>query len=446
MNRQISICKLTCIIILLNITRVYGQTEWQKYDNNPVMIKDTTIQGVWEWAGIGQPSCFLENDTFKMWYASAGVAYVGDTILRGRISYAFSVDGTTWVKRNPPIPVLDVGLPNTWDSRWCDTPAPLHDGTEYKLYYYGDSLSVVYSALGVATSPDGIVWTRHPGNPVLERGELLDWDGFWVESPAVLYDSSTGIYSMWYTGVGYGPGKPSDLWIQIGYAYSFDGFLWHKDTVNNPVLETGDPGSWDDGWVAVPAVRSTNGLYEMWYCAAAVADWVVDSTLDTARIGYATSQNGIDWVKHTEPVLTNYEPPADSGGPWAPDVLFNGYEYRMWYETSLGISYASAPENAVFEESARDPEYISRIAPNPFVKLTIIDYSMEKREFVEMDIFDITGRHIRSLVKAYQGPGCYSSAWNRRDERGKMVSCGIYLCIFRLSGKMSDIKKVIIVE
>lgn len=433
-------------MILFSVVLIHGQTEWHKYDNNPVMVKDTTISGVWEWAGIGQPSCLFENDTFKMWYAVAGVAYVGDTVLRGRISYAYSLEGTTWVKRDPPVPVLDVGQPGTWDSRWCDTPAPLNDGTEYKLYYYGDSLSAAYSAMGVATSPNGITWTRHPGNPVVERGEIVDWDGFWVESPAVLYDSVTGLYSMWYTGVGYGPGKPSDLWVQIGYAYSYDGLLWHKDTLNNPVLETGGAGSWDDGWVAVPAVRSTNGLFEMWYCAASIADWIADSTLDTARVGYATSQNGIEWTKNFDPVLTNYDPPADSGGPWAPDVLFDGFEYKMWYETALGMAYATAPQNAIFEKQKEEQFSLLQVSPNPSTGSTIIYYSTIKDDFVEMDVFDITGRPIKNLVKKQQEPGSYSVHWRGEDHNNISVSCGLYLCILRISGKICGVNKIIVVK
>jgi hypothetical protein len=44
--------------------------------NNPVMTKDTTLDGFWEWAGVGQPTCIFENDTIKMYYAAGGIYYV----------------------------------------------------------------------------------------------------------------------------------------------------------------------------------------------------------------------------------------------------------------------------------------------------------------------------------------------------------------------------------
>ncbi len=413
------------------------------------MVKDTTILGTWEWAAIGQPFCLFENDTFKMWYVAAGVAYIGDTIVRGRISYAYSIDGSTWIKRDPPTPVLDVGQPGAWDSRWCDTPALLNDGTEYKLYYCGDSLSVVFSALGVATSPDGITWTRYPSNPILKRGELLDWDGFWIESPAVLYDTATCIYSMWYTGVGYGPGMPSDLWIQIGYAYSFDGLTWYKDTLNNPVLKTDSSGSWDDAWVSVPAVRRNNGVYEMWYIGMSTADWQADSTLDTARVGYATSPDGINWTKYAgNPILTNFDPPVDTGGPWAPDVLFDGLEYKMWYETVNGISFAAASPNAIEQQDAINGEANIRVFPNPFSSSTIIHFAGigQRAECIELKIFDMAGREVKRFsLLPFNFLLTTKVVWDGRDDGGKELPSGVYYLKFA-AGEYKTTRKLLLVK
>ncbi len=83
----------------------------------------------------------------------------------------------------------------------------LRDDDCYRLHYCGDSPDARSSALGLATSTDGIEWARYEGNPILTRAEdLLDWDGFWIESPTVLYDGQADTYRMWYTSVGYGPG------------------------------------------------------------------------------------------------------------------------------------------------------------------------------------------------------------------------------------------------
>lgn len=424
----------TALIMILSFiaaaSKAEGQTAWQKYVNNPVMTKDTTIAGVWEWAGIGQPACVFENDTIKMYYAAAGVAYIGDSILRGRISYAHSQNGITWIKRNPPIPVLDVGGPGSWDSRWLDTPAIAHGPDGYRLYYYGDSQSVAYSAIGVAASPDGISWTKDPSNPILEKGELTGFDGFWIESPAVLYDSVSNLYEMWYSGIGYGPGLPSGLWISVGRATSTDGVSWIKDSLHNPVLDISPAGSWDDGWVAVPAVRKTGGLYRMWYIGSSIADYAADSTLDTARVGYATSTDGINWVRYAgNPVLSNFDPPVDSGGPWAPDVIFDGTDYQMLYEAIGGIFLATADQNDISAHGEKALNPVT-VFPNPFrnhLNLTINTAS----DNIAVQVFDVTGR----LVKTFEDISGFTLIWDGKDDAKKKLPSGVYYIRLRIGGQ-----------
>ncbi len=93
---------------------------------------------------------------------------------------------------------------------------------KYRLYtahqisspgYKGD-----YSPLAVALadSPEG-PWTKYEGNPLMERGELGDWDDGGISEAEMLFHN--GMYHMFYGGTElYGPRLES-----VGYAYSFDG-------------------------------------------------------------------------------------------------------------------------------------------------------------------------------------------------------------------------------
>lgn len=236
--------------------------------------------------------------------------------------------------------MLNIGSAGQWDSKWLDTPEIVRTTTDYKLYYFGDTTDTqnhATAAIGVAISSNGINWTKYSGNPVLTKGDTLSWEGRWIESPAVIYDN--GVYKMWYTGVGY------DWRIKIGYATSDDGLVWTKYP-NNPVLGVGPSGGWDDYWVGVPAVIKRNNRFELWYSALSAAD-LANGRYDTIRIGYATSEDGINWTKYSvNPVLSTltppYNPAVDSNGPWAPDVVFDSTGYRMWYETAAGFCYATA--------------------------------------------------------------------------------------------------------
>ncbi len=64
--------------------------------------------------------------------------------------------------------------------------------------------------------------------------------------------------------------------------------------------------------------------------------------------------------------------------------------------------------------------------PNPFNPETSITYSLPITSFVKLEIFDLLGRKIRTLVSGKQSPGKYSVRWDGRDEAGKVVSSGAY--------------------
>jgi hypothetical protein len=429
-----SLCFIISICVGI-VSTTFAQTQWEKYQNNPVLVKDGSIPGCWQWAAIGQPTCLYENDTIKMWYAAAGIAYIGD-----------------------PTPVLDVGAPGEWDSEWLDTPAILRDSSGYKLYYYGDSIYGTHegTAIGVAMSTNGIDWEKYENNPILMRGDSTGWEGQHIESPAVLYDE--GIYKMWYTGVAY------DWYINIGYATSPDGKNWTKYW-GNPVLRTGEPGSWDDVWVAVPAVRKIDNVFHIWYCGISFTDYEYDLKVDTLRIGHATSTNGIDWVESPEnPLLSNFDPPRDSGGPWAPDVVFDGTEYKMFYETACSsgnwICMATAPISGIEQESDL-PTNVSykmemKISPNPFSQTTEIRCEISgvgsqgtgvKNE-ISLKIYDLSGRLIKSFPVTDYSTGSdgqspvTSVVWDGTNDLGEYVSSGLYFLCTQ-AGEYKSIRKLI---
>lgn len=389
--------------VMLVITSLYSQTNWSKYVNNPVMTKTNILT---EFYAIGQPTVILENDTFKMWYCAAGIDH------RSRILYAYSLNGINWTKYQNGGIVLNIGSAGEWDSKWLDTPEIVRTANNYKLYYFGDDVDTFpphIGAIGVALSNNGINWTKYAGNPILTKGDSLSWEAKWIESPAVIYDN--GVYKMWYTGVGF------DWRIKIGYATSFDGLAWTK-YANNPVVGTGSSGSFDDYWVGVPTVIKRGSLYEMWYSALSEAD-LADGRYDTIRIGYATSFNGIHWNKYSNnPVLSTLTPPhnpaVDTNGPWAPSVVYDGYNYRMWYESAIGFCYATAPLNILEQEDRTSIDFFIR--PNPMRLFTQIKFPGS----FKVVIYNITGKEIRKLN------GINQVFWDGKDYLNKQVSTGIY--------------------
>jgi predicted CXXCH cytochrome family protein len=69
--------------------------------------------------------------------------------------------------------------------------------------------------------------------------------------------------------------------------------------------------------------------------------------------------------------------------------------------------------------------------PNPFNPATEIRFSVAKSEFVQLDVFDILGRHVVSLIGDQMEPGEYRAVWDGKDTHGQGVISGVYFYTFR---------------
>jgi hypothetical protein len=69
---------------------------------------------------------------------------------------------------------------------------------------------------------------------------------------------------------------------------------------------------------------------------------------------------------------------------------------------------------------------VSQNYPNPFNPSTVIEFKMPHPGFVSLDIFDVAGRKVRTLVSDYRGAGAQKVGWDGRDDEGGLVSSGVY--------------------
>lgn len=105
-------------------------------------------------------------------------------------------------------------------------------------------------------------------------------------------------------------------------------FTWTKHP-DNPVLDLGPTGSWDDTHVSNPAVLFDGTNYKMWYGGHDGANW---------RIGYATSPDGLNWTKYEgNPVLELRPEPDGEKHVTEPTVIFDGENYEMWFTSELQV-------------------------------------------------------------------------------------------------------------
>jgi hypothetical protein len=67
------------------------------------------------------------------------------------------------------------------------------------------------------------------------------------------------------------------------------------------------------------------------------------------------------------------------------------------------------------------------VVPNPFTTSTRITFTLEQAAQVEVDIYDLRGRRIRSLPRSSFGAGPQAASWDGTDDSGQHAVAGVYL-------------------
>jgi len=187
---------------------------WIPYASNPVLPCDAGEGKCWG-------SVWKEGSTYHFYYT-----YVSNSGATNRIHHATSADGKSWGNGEE---VLPVGSAGAWDDYNVWLPCVWKEGSTWYMIYAGtDDASGTHKAAGLATSDDGVTWTKYGSNPVLQ-GTAGQWDANFVEPSQVIKIGST--YYLWYSTLGPSPRN-------VGLATSTDLMTWSKDA-NNPIF-TGD--------------------------------------------------------------------------------------------------------------------------------------------------------------------------------------------------------------
>lgn len=126
------------------------------------------------------------------------------------------------------------------------------------------------------------------------------------------------------------------------------------------------------------------------------------------------------------------------------DTLRNDFYNKMLVAKRLNPDVTSVPGN----EPGNGPFAHSITlfnTPNPFNAQTKITYEMEDRGHVSLEVFDLRGRLIRTLVNRVQSTGRHMVVWDGRDARSSAVASGVYL--FRLTTKTHNgLGKMILIK
>lgn len=83
--------------------------------------------------------------------------------------------------------------------------------------------------------------------------------------------------------------------------------------------------------------------------------------------------------------------------------------------------------------------------PNPFNPATTISYYLPFRSHVRLQIYDIAGRHVATLIDEEQERGKHFAVWQGLDDDGGEAASGIYFCRLT-SGRESSSRKIVLLR
>lgn len=279
---------------------VPSNQSWIDYNNNPVISPVGNIYD--NVGGVAQPVVIYDSGIYKIWYY--GMGRVSGEPWKTYIHYKESVDGINW--SSLPNPVMFPGT-NTWDSKTVSPGAVIKENGVYKMYYCGYSNEYDNWHIGLATSADGINWTKNP-QPILYG--TTGWE-YQIIPTAIIKLNNT--YFLYYTG----RNVPQYM---VGLATSNDGINFTKYS-GNPVL-TPDQ-SWEISGILDASVINENGILKMVY-----------GNSNATGFGFASSSDGLNWIKeNSNPFYTKVNTANNWGGqdiayPW---LVKTNNEYRIYY-------------------------------------------------------------------------------------------------------------------
>ena len=88
---------------------------------------------------------------------------------------------------------------------------------------------------------------------------------------------------------------------------------------------------------------------------------------------------------------------------------------------------------------------LSQNYPNPFNQTTKIEFALKNSDFVSLNIYDILGRKVRTLVTQDLSLGHKSVLWYGKDDSGNDVASGT--CFYRIKVRdFSETKKLVLLK
>ncbi|MDD4277873.1 MAG: T9SS type A sorting domain-containing protein [Candidatus Cloacimonetes bacterium] len=145
--------------------------------------------------------------------------------------------------------------------------------------------------------------------------------------------------------------------------------------------------------------------------------------------------------------LSEYSPCIDAGTPDTTELGLPPYDlagnWRIWNNRiDMGcFEYGAEPWVSNDDPVLPEPVQLTLLQnyPNPFNPTTTISYFLPEAAKAKLDIYNLKGQLVKTLVNVDQAAGKHHAIWNGKDSTHRDVASGVYL--YRLSSPNKTLTK-----
>lgn len=180
----------------------------------------------------------------------------------------------------------------------------------------------------------------------------------------------------------------------------------------------------------ISAISDFNSITLKWSTTSEVnnAQWIIEKSLDGKnfeKIGTLPAKNIPSTYTFT-------------------DTKINGgsvYYYRVSDLSKSGLKTEHPVIKVVAQGKPKPVSYaLTQNQPNPFNDETMIEFAVPVKGKVKLEVYDITGKLVKTLVNEVKDVSWYKVKWDGKDNSGNNVSSGVYFYKLSASGYESSLK------
>ncbi len=174
------------------------------------------------------------------------------------------------------------------------------------------------------------------------------------------------------------------------------------------------------------AIQHNQENWDLYFSADGGANWeIIQLDLPVSQLSYA-------W---TVPEVLTEQARIRIGMDNADlDYMDSSDNFAIQQESSVGME-TDAPQHFVLY-----PNY-----PNPFNPATMISYRLSSPEDITLQIYNVSGDRVRSLVHEQQSVGVHHIQWDGHDDRGTPMPSGIYVYRVR-AGHLIETRRMLLLR